>query len=111
MTLLCTIVLNKKISPITIMAPIKAAASTAIKPLMLTEPTEREPPKPSMTSATPTPAPLLMPKMLGPANGFLNAVCNIKPLTASDPPQSIAVMACGRRLSIMIYCQEGRAAS
>ena len=111
MTLLWTMVLNRKISPITAIAPTKAAARTAIKPVMLTEPTESEPPRPSITNATPTPAPLLIPKMLGPANGLLKAVCNIRPLTASEPPQSMAVIACGSRLSIMIYCQEGRAAS
>ena len=97
--------------PITIIAPTKAAARTAIKPDILTEPTESEPPKPSITNATPTPAPLLIPKMLGPARGFLKAVWSIKPLTANEPPQSIAVIACGSRLSMMINCQEGRAAS
>ena len=102
---------KRKMRAMTAMAPTKAAASTAMKPLTLTEPTLTEPPRPSMTRATPTPAPLLMPKMLGPARGFLNAVWSMRPLTASEPPQSTAVRACGSRLSMMMNCQEGRAAS
>ena len=38
-------------------------------------------------------APELMPKIDGPANGFLKAVCSINPQTASALPQSNAVMA------------------
>ena len=78
-------------------APTKAASSTATKPDTLTLPNDRLPPSNSMTKATPSPAPLLMPKMLGPASGLRNAVCNSRPLTASEPPQKSAVMACGRR--------------
>ena len=111
MTLFLTIVENRKMRPMTVMAPAKAAANTAMKPVTLTEPTDSEPPMPSMTRATPTPAPLLIPKMLGPASGFLNAVCSIRPLTASEPPQRVAVIACGSRLSIMMKCHEGRWAS
>ena len=95
----------------TAMAPAKAAARTAMNPDMLTLPMLSEPPKPSITRATPMPAPLLIPKMLGPASGFLKAVWSIRPLMASDAPHSMAVMACGRRLSMTMYCQEGRAAS
>ena len=40
---------------------------------------------------------VMMPKMDGPANGFLNAVCNISPQTANAPPQSSAVSAWGKR--------------
>jgi hypothetical protein len=43
-----------------------------------------------------------MPKMLGPAKGFLKAVCSISPHTARDAPQSIAVIACGSRFCITI---------
>ena len=50
-----------------------------------------------MTSATPSPAPLEMPKMPGSASALRKAVCNISPLTASEPPHSRAVMACDRR--------------
>ena len=65
------------------------------------------PPSNSMTSATPKPAPLLMPKMLGPASGLRKAVCSMSPLTASAPPAKSAVTACGRRDSSTMYCHEG----
>ena len=55
-------------------APMKAATITATKPVKLTEPADMLPPRNSMTKATPKPAPLLMPKMLGPANGLRKAV-------------------------------------
>ena len=97
MTLLRTSVEKKKMTAITAIAPTNAANSTAAKPLILTDPTERPPPRKSMTSATPSPAPLLMPKTLGPANGLRKAVCSISPLTARAAPQSMAVIACGRR--------------
>ena len=107
MTLLRTRVEKKKITAITAMAPMNAARRIAAKPLMLTEPTEKPPPSMSITKATPSPAPLLIPKTLGPANGLRKAVCNISPLTASAAPQSIAVMACGSRDWRMINCHEG----
>ena len=105
-TLLRTSVEKKKMTAITAMAPMKAASRMAAKPLTLTEPMERPPPRKSMTRATPRPAPLLMPKMLGPARGLRKAVCSIRPLTASEAPQKTAVMACGRRDCRTMNCQE-----
>ena len=43
-----------------------------------------------------------MPKMLGPASGLRKAVCSISPLTASEAPLNMAVMAWGSRDSRMI---------
>ena len=110
-TLLRTMFEKKKMSAITVMAPTKAAARMATKPERLTEPAEMLPPKSSITRATPSPAPLLIPKMLGPARGLRKAVCSISPLTASAPPQSTAVIACGSRDSSMINRHEGFAVS
>ena len=110
-TLLRTMVEKKKISAITNMAPTKAAARMATNPERLTEPAEILPPRSNITRATPRPAPLLIPKILGPASGLRKAVCSISPLTASAPPQSVAVMACGNRDSRMIKRQEGLAVS
>ena len=93
MTLLRTTVAKNRISAMTVMAPTKAAKSMAAKPVRVNEPAETLPPRSSITSATPSDAPLLMPKMLGPARGFLNAVWSISPLTANDAPQSTAVIA------------------
>ena len=50
-----------------------------------------------MTTATPSPAPEFTPKIEGPANGLLKAVCNMRPAVASEAPASNAVTACGRR--------------
>ena len=110
-TLLRTTLEKKKMTAITAIAPTKAAKRMATKPETLTEPAEILPPKSNITSATPKPAPLLIPKILGPAKGLRKAVCSISPLTASAPPQSIAVMACGSRDSRTMYCQEGFALS
>ena len=90
----------------TAIAPIKAAMRMATNPEILTEPAEILPPRKSITNATPSPAPLLTPNILGPASGLRNAVCSISPLTANAPPQSIAVMACGRRDSRTINRQD-----
>ena len=59
----------------------------------LNVPADMLPPKNSITNATPRLAPELMPRIDGPASGFLKAVCNISPQTASAPPQSNAVKA------------------
>ena len=101
-TWLRTIVENTKMIAITAIAPTKAAMITATKPLTLTAPTDMLPPSNSMTSATPRPAPLEIPKIEGSANGLRKAVCNISPLTARAPPHSVAVTACGSRDSKMI---------
>ena len=92
-TLLRTSVEKKKMMAITVIAPTKAAINTATKPERLTLPAEMLPPRSNMTSATPRPAPLLMPNTLGPAKGLRKAVCNISPLTAKAPPANVAVMA------------------
>ena len=88
---------KKKMTSMTAMAPRKAAVSTAMNPDRATVPAVMLPPSSSMTRATPSPAPLLMPKMPGSASGLRNAVCSISPLAASAPPASTAVTACGRR--------------
>ena len=74
MTLFRTSVEKKKMSAMTAIAPMKAAIRIAAKPPIWREPTERPPPNKSITSATPKPAPLLMPKMEGPARGLRKAV-------------------------------------
>lgn len=77
-----------------------------MKPLTEYRLVETLPPNNSMTSATPRPAPLVMPKMDGPASGLRKAVCSNKPLTASALPLSSAVSACGKRFSNTIKCHE-----
>lgn len=96
-TLFLMISEKKNISAVTAIAPAKAATNTAIKPDTENKTVDTLPPKSSITSATPKPAPALIPNTSGPANGFRKAVCSIKPLTASAPPQNIAVIACGKR--------------
>ena len=86
-------------------APTKAPINTDKKPDTLIEAVVILPPKASITKATPKLAPASMPKIEGPANGFFRAVCNIKPHTANEPPQSKAVSACGKRLCQIINRQ------
>jgi len=78
------------------MAPTNAPANTEKKPDRLNVPADMLPPKHNITKATPKLAPELMPKIDGPANGFLKAVCNINPQTANALPQSNAVKAWGK---------------
>ena len=93
-TLLRTIVEKRIIMPNINTAPIKAPAKTAIVPERANDPKEpNEPPKNNITKATPKLAPELIPKIDGPANGLLNAVCNIKPETAKAAPAKNAVTA------------------
>ena len=94
---------------VTTMAPTKAAATVESEEnsaesgvLMV----DNEPTPSSMTMATPSEAPLVMPKMPGPASGLRKAVCKSSPLTANAAPQSIAVRAAGRRDSITMKCQD-----
>lgn len=87
------------------MAPTNAPASTEKKPERLKVPAVMLPPNSSITNATPRLAPEFMPRIDGPANGFLNAVCNISPHTASALPQSNAVNAWGNRDSHTIKLQ------
>ena len=51
------------------------------------------PPKSNVIKATARLAPLVIPKMEGPAKGLRKAVCKSNPATESDAPQSIATMA------------------
>ena len=97
MILLFISVEKKRISAIISMAPINAPSSTEKKPDKLNAPAVMLPPNSNMTKATPRLAPALMPRMDGPASGFLKAVCNISPQTANAPPQSSAVSAWGKR--------------
>lgn len=60
---------------------------------------------PIIKIATPKPAPELIPKIYGPANGFLNKVCIFKPATDSALPHSTAAMAFGSRDSKTIISQ------
>tara|TARA_B100000683_G_C12331290_1_gene490673 strand:- start:223 stop:504 length:282 start_codon:yes stop_codon:yes gene_type:complete len=52
--------------------------------------------------ATPKPDPELIPKMWGPANGFLKRVCICKPLTDKAAPAIRAVIALGNLISLKI---------
>ena len=72
--LLLTLVEKSQISAITPMAPANAPAITAIKPDTDHAPAVMVPPEASITSATPKPAPLLMPKIDGSARGLRKAV-------------------------------------
>ena len=107
-TLLRTMVANTSIRAITNMAPTKAAANVARKPVNEKAPAVILPPRSSITNATPSEAPLLIPKIPGSANGFRKAVCSIRPLTANEAPQSMAVIPCGNLLCNTIYSHEGR---
>ena len=111
MTELLTNVEHSSSTAITAMAPAKAANNVAMKPLMVRLPADNAPPTWSITRATPRLAPLLMPKMEGPASGLRNAVCNSSPLAANAPPQRQAVMACGNRVCRMMYRQLSRSTS
>ena len=103
-TLLRTIVEKAKMTAVTAIAPAKAPASTAMKPPTEKAPADSSPPRASITRATPTLAPLLMPKMPGPASGLRKAVWSSSPLTASELPAIIAVTADGRRVSVTMKC-------
>ena len=105
MTLLFTIFENNNNIAITAIAPINAAINIAKKPVNETVPAVILPPNSSITNATPRLAPLLIPKIDGPASGLQNAVCKSNPLTAKAPPHNIAVKACGRRVSNIMYFQ------
>ena len=54
--------------------PMNAPMSTDMKPEKVTPPATMAPPVANITMATPKFAPLLMPRMDGPANGLLKAV-------------------------------------
>ena len=102
MTLFLTAEEKKKRRTVTSIAPVNAASSMATKPLIVNIVVMMLPPKKSITSATPSPAPPVMPKMPGPAKGLRKAVCSSRPHTAKEEPVSNAVKACGSRDSMMI---------
>ena len=108
MTGLVTFVEKYIITASIIQAPENAAMIIAIEP-----PNEymenklNELPKKSITKATPRFAPSLIPRIDGPASGFLKSVCSNKPLTASDAPANSAVIACGKRDCCIICCHAG----
>jgi hypothetical protein len=60
---------------------------------------------PITSKATPKPAPELIPKIYGPASGFLNNVCINKPETERAKPHKIAVKAFGILDSKMIISE------
>ena len=95
-------------TPITSIAPTKAASRMARKPPIATpsavsrkpipqSPREMVPPKASITTATARPAPLLMPKTSGPARGLRNAVWRSSPLVENRhdlPPRDADAAPC-----------------
>ena len=98
-TLLLISVEKNRMRAMMAIAPMKAPARTDRNPERLNVPAVTLPPNSSMTKATPRLAPELIPRMEGPASGFLKAVCSMSPHTARAPPHSKAVSACGRRAS------------
>ena len=70
MTLFLTHCEKTKIMLVTTIAPTKAASKIAIAPPTLNKAVDMLPPMANITSATPNPAPLLIPKIEGPAKGF-----------------------------------------
>src|SRR5574344_1042342 len=56
--------------------------------------------EPITTTATPKLAPLLIPKIEGPAKGFLNKDCITKPATDNAAPHNIAAITRGKRNSL-----------
>ncbi len=80
---------NAKTIAVTMIAPTNAATKMdSWKPKAVALP-----PKSNVTKATARLAPLVIPKMEGPAKGLRKAVCKSNPATESDAPQSIATMA------------------
>ena len=93
MILLFIKVEKNRISPITIIEPMKAPNTIEKNPERVIPAVAMVPPPANITKATPRLAPELIPKMEGPANGLLKAVCSISPETANAAPHSKAVMA------------------
>lgn len=60
---------------------------------------------PMMKMATPKPAPELIPKMYGPAKGFLKSVCICSPQTERALPHKIAAIALGNLDCMMMMVQ------
>ena len=91
MMLLLMRVEKNNINPITTIEPMKAPNIIEKKLDKVTPAVAMVPPPKSMTMATPRLAPELIPRIEGPANGLLKAVCSIKPDPAKAAPHSRAV--------------------
>lgn len=90
------------IKPVTQRAPMKAAATVESG-----EVRTLSPPEANITMATPSPAPELIPRISGPANGLPKAVCNMSPDAANAAPANSAVTAAGMRDWVMMNCHAG----
>ena len=88
---------KNRIAPMTTMEPMKAPNTIEKNPERVTPDVAMVPPPRSMTMATPRLAPELIPRIEGPANGLLKAVCSINPDPAKAAPHNRAVSACGIR--------------
>lgn len=100
LTMLLSRELSERMSSKTRKAPMKAAMLMPIVDHQL-KPTRALPPS-KTTKATPKLAPLLIPKMDGSAKGLRKSVCINKPETERPMPANKAVMACGKRKSMMM---------
>ena len=100
---------TSRISRVTPKAPIQAAVTTPIfasNELVIETPKAE---KPITKTATPSPAPELIPRIKGSANGFLKRVCICKPHTDRAAPANIAVIAFGIRYAKRILRTESGA--
>ena len=82
---------------VTAMAPMKAAAADSRNPPMAMPSPAALPPISNMATATPSAAPVPMPRMEGSARGLEKTVCMSSPAVASDAPARMAQKTCGRR--------------
>ena len=89
--------LKMRSSTMTTAAPMKAATTVSRKPLSVSSPAVNVPPSKSIAMATPNPAPLLTPRMLGSASGLAKMVCSSRPATARAAPAIAAVSKAGKR--------------
>lgn len=80
--------------PNTTAEPISAPTSA---PTYCPAPNPSRLPHPSITTATPSDAPVDTPMIDGPARGLAKVVCRSSPATARDAPAASAVSAIGRR--------------
>ena len=98
---------SAKIIIINAPAPIHAAIASIQLPKPLRSSGEKLPEKPSTTNATPRLAPEVIPRISGPAIGFLKIVCICKPLTDNAIPAKTAVSAFGNlkfRTIVSVIC-------
>ena len=111
MMLLLIKVEKNRMMPITTIEPMNAPMTIEKNPERVIPAVAMVPPPKSMTMATPKLAPELMPRMEGPANGLLKAVCSMSPEPASAAPHSKAVKAWGIRFSQTMKLQLAFSAS